>query len=398
MVYCFWQFFFRCCGVWVTTEKIGKSWRLDKTKRPQLVLMDKNTQGKYEDPTPNIVYCVKTLGDLERGRKDLIKINPWVDMCYGVVQKLLEGDENLNSFIELLDIFGGEYGLYNREMVKEGLWSAVWLFHEIAQQAQKKEWDVEISQKADRAISAVQDAKRFSWHHEYMVLYCKYLKCGVCRSSINRMILCEELLNQCGNLSRDEWNPALAFLAGKISLLTPTENKYAVYYFKEINNYEPQADILYELGHVYETAYGEDTLALKYYQKAYQQDRSYYRALYKFAMKLEGMEDWRGAISVYSRIRQIIQKVKLKNAVGIRDLEYEYKSCRRMLFLFGEYLNDLEVEEAFRDHIRDMNQNLDSYVSFKKLFEKMFLKENRKQKEWEVAEVLYQRLENGCNN
>jgi len=398
IVYCFWKYFFRSCGVWVTSEKIGRDWQIDKNKRPQLVILDKKTWMKYEAPSPNIVYCVKAKGSADQIRKDLIFVNQWENMYYSVIRQLFEGDENQSSFMELIGIFGGKYDFPSGKIIEEGLWSAVWLFHEIAQQAGNKIWDREICEKAKEAIDALHRAKKYTWHNEYMRLYCQYLQCGVNRSSAERMSACTNLLERCGSLSGREWNPSLAFLAGKVSLLTSTENKYAVFYFNEISKYDLQTDILYDIGHIYETAYGEYSTALKYYQKAYKLDNDYYRALYKFAVKLENEDDWRGAISVYSDVRQIIHKVKLKNDIGVRDLEYEYKSCRKMLGLCSKYLNDPDVEEALQNHIEAMHQDPGKYISFKKLFKIMFIKENRQKKEAEMSDVLLMKLDTVCNN
>lgn len=398
IVYCFWKYFFQSCGVWVTSEKIGKYWQIDRSKKPHLVILDKKTRMKYDTLSPNIVYCVKSKDAAEHSRKDLVDVKQWENMYYSVIRQLFEGDENLSSFIELVSIFGGTYNTVSREVMEEGLWSAVWLFHEIAQQAENRDWDREICDKAERAICALRQAKKYTWHNEYMRLYCRYLQCGVNRSSIDRMYECKELLEQCGRLAGREWNPSLAFLAGKISLLTSTENKYAVFYFNEICEHDPQTDILYEIGHIYESAYGEYSRALKYYQKAYKMDHDYYRSLYKFAVKLEDSSDWRGALSVYSDVRQIIQRVKLKNDIGVRDFEYEYKSCRRMLWLCQKYMNDSKVEDAFQNHLEDMDHNLEEHISFEILFMKMFTKENRLKKRLEMNDILHVKLDTVCKD
>lgn len=396
--YCFWKYFFRSCGVWVTSEKIDESWRIDKNKKPHLVILDKKNCMKYDAPSRNIVYCVKTKDAAGGARRDLVSVNPWKNMCDSVVRQLFAGDENLASFRELIRIFGGEYDETSGRLRKEGLWSAVWLFHEIAQNAGNRDWDREISEKAEEALQALKQAGKCTWYNVYMRQYCRYLQCGVKRSSMERMYECEELLKQCGSLAGSEWNPSLAFLAGKISLLTSTENKYAVFYLKEICEYDPQPDILYEIGHVYEMAYGEYSKALRYYQEAYKLDNNYYRSLYKLAVKLEGSGDWRGAISVYSRIRQIIQEVNPKHDVGVRDFEYEYKSCRRMLWISRKYMDDSGMEEDLQSWLTDMYYDPGRYVSFDKLFRKMFIRENREKKIEEMNDVLRGKMGVVCSH
>lgn len=395
IAYCFWKYFFRACGVWVTTRKIDQGWQLDKAEQPHLVILDKKTRTKYESPSSNIVYCVKGIDGPGQTRSDLVKISQWSGMRHSVIRRLFAGNENLSVFMELMDIFGGDYDSYG-ELKAEGLWSAVWLFHEIGQRAEKEEWDREIYEKAETALDLLRQSRRTCWHKEYMKLYCRYLQCGVSRSSLETMYQCKELLEQCADLSDRGEDPALDFLIGKIRLLSATENKYAVHYFKELNDYEPQPDLLYEIGHVYETAYGKNSLALSYYQKAYRLDPTYYRALYKFAVKLEDSGEWIKAVSVYNRVRQIVHKGKLKNDISVRDFEYEFKTCRRMLRLCRKYMDDDEIEDGFRAYIEDMRDHQEKYVSFTKLFQKMFLPQNQQEKEQEMREVLNRKLEVDC--
>lgn len=396
IAYCFWKYFFRACGVWVTSEKIEKNWRLDKTHKPHLVILDNATRMKYESPSSNIVYCVQRPAKSDQERKDFVC--RWADMYHNVIRELLQGNENLFLFMELVDVFGGDYDCSSETLTAEGLWSAAWLFHEIAQRANKEEWDKEIIQKAEKAFSLLQKGNGSGWHKEYMKLYCRYLQCGVNRSSVNTMYQCKKLLEQCADLAKEEDYPMLDYMIAKIRLLTATENKYSVNYLKKAINYEAQPEMLYEIGHVYEKAYGDYYLAMNYYQKAYQLDTTYYRALYKFAVKLEESKDWMRAISVYDRVRQLIHAGRLKNDIGVRDYEYEFKSCRRMMRLCGEYMGDSAAEQIFKERIEDMKRNPEKYVSLKKMFEKMYLKDNQHEKELEIREELYNKLRIECKN
>ena len=99
---------------------------------------------------------------------------------------------------------------------------------------------------------------------------------------------------------------------------------------------------------------------------------------------------------MYNRVRQIVHKGKLKNDISVRDFEYEFKTCRRMLRLCRKYMDDDEIEDGFRAYIEDMRDHQEKYVSFTKLFQKMFLPQNQQEKEQEMREVLNRKLEVDC--
>ena len=97
-----------------------------------------------------------------------------------------------------------------------------------------------------------------SWYYQYASLYCEYLQYGVDRDAITRMRWSESLLEKCSGLAvTSGWSMALSLLAGRISLFTSTQNKNAGSYFKNILRYDVQAELLYEVGHIYEKAYGD---------------------------------------------------------------------------------------------------------------------------------------------
>lgn len=402
IAYCFWKYFFQSCGVWVTSQKIGKNWVIDKTKKPQLVILDNKTKEKYGTSGRNIVYCFDEMNFLAGVRKDFFGITQWKSIHNSVLGQLLAGNENLDVLTKLLRIFSAKYDMVSGKMEEEGLWSAIWLFHEIAQPAGNKEWDDEIRKKARQAISVLQSGKyalKGSWYHQYMTLYCRYLQCGVNRSSISRMEQCKNLMEQCAELSEKteyEGNFALSFLMGKISFLTAAGYKEGVKYFTRMAEFEPQPDIYYEIGQIYEKAYGDHRRAMEFYKEAYCMDHNYYRSLYKLAVKLERSGDWERAVTIYIKIEDIIKKTKPKDSISIRDFEYEYKSRRKLLWLINEYMNEPELVDGLQSQIDDMKNNMDSYVRFDKLFQKMFLENNQQGKIMEMKGELEAKLNQDC--
>lgn len=400
--YCFWKYFFEVCGIWVSEEIITEDWEMDKTKVPQLVIMDKKDETNYLEQSPRIVYCVRKSANMPRTRKDIVRMEWWKKYYYSVLVELFRGDRDLDCLMRLMGIFAGEINADLKVKTEEGLWSATWLFHELAQSAEKKEWDRQIRDKAmetiETLLNTTEDILKSSYC-QYAILYCKYLQCGVNRSSINRMNQTKELLIECEKLAdKMGWTPALLFLAGKMSLLTSAENKYAVNYFDRIIKYEARADLLYEIGHIYEKAYGNVKRAWEYYQLAYRQEPDYYRALYKLAVKLETEDRWMQAISVYNRVRKIVAKKEKYDSISVRELEYEYKSCKNILRICRRYIDDYELQNSYRLRIRDMNQNTFNYIRLDKLIKKMFLKENQAQKKEEILEELQKKINFVCCN
>ena len=401
--YCFWKYFFQISGIWVKDEVIKGHWKIDTAKTPHLVIFSRNDESNYGNLYPNIVYCVRKKSNKASYRRDIIKLEWWNGYYHEVLNQLFFEDVNLLRFLnEMMNIFAGQYRVGSKEKVSDGLWSSVWLFHEIAQAAMRDEWDKQISNNAAKAMILLEKKGKdssVSWYYQYASLYCEYMRYGVNRNAVTRMRWSESLLEKCSGLAeKGGWSMALSLLAGRISLLTSTQNKYAVSYFKNILRYDDQAELLYEVGHIYEKAYGDKKMAWHYYQLAYQQDSYYYRAVYKIAVKLEMEGDWLYAMGAYSRVRKIIASMQeqVKNNISIRELEYEYKSCKNILQLCRQYMNDIEFQNGLRGQIIDMNENTERYINFDKLAKLMFLEKDRKQKKNEIMEELRKNLNTEC--
>ncbi|MCM1236222.1 MAG: hypothetical protein NC489_39585 [Ruminococcus flavefaciens] len=398
--YCFWKYFFQVSGFWVKEERIAENWRIKYNQTPHLVIFDKKHEKNYGTECPRIVYCVRKSSKVPP-RRDLIKSDWWKGYYYSVLNQLFGEDDDLLPFLKrMMRIFVGANDPDRPQDTGNGLWSAVWLFHEIAQMAARENWDRQIADKAAesaRFLKKERSSTPADWHCLYAILYCEYMQYGVNRSGIYRMREGQRLLEKCRELSViSGWSPALSFLAGRICLLTSTQNKYAVHYYSTITEREVQPDLLYETGHIYEKAYGDKKRAWHYYQLVYRQDPNYYRAVYKIALKLEAEDDWLHALGTYSRVRKIIECLKVKNDISIRGVEYEYKSCKKILQLCRWHINDIEFQDSYRRRIIDMNENPGSYINFDKITKHMFTESELAQKRQEIMEELRSRLDTDC--
>lgn len=391
--YCFWKYFFRSCGIWMTSEVITEEWQLDREKNPHLIILDKEDENKIgKDSCEGVVYCVRKSSKIDKNREDIVKVIWWNEFHYQILNKLFIKNKDIEKLRILLDIF---YGTENSKKERdEKLWGVSWLFHEIGQNITL--WDAEIELKVREAIEILNSKKKIMgnyWHYQYMLLYCKYILCGISRSQIRRIDGCEKLLTECDVFGKERgWNPTLYILEGKIALLTPTYNKYALSYFKCATKYEKQAMLYYEIGRIYEKAYGDNEKALTNYWQAFKCNSNYYRALYKFAIDMEIKGEWMKALAIYIDIQKILLDTKGKYSISIRELEYEYKTCKRMVYLFRNYINNDKILEDLQSRIVKMSTNIEEYVDFSKLLDKMFETENQDKKLMQIKAELRNKL------
>lgn len=391
--YCFWKYFFRSCGIWMTSEVITEEWQLDREKNPHLIILDKEDEKKIDaESYIGVVYCVRKSNRANKEREDVVKVRWWNEFHHQILNKLFIKNKDIEKLKLLLDIF--YVADKNKKEGYERLWGVSWLFHEIGQNITL--WDDEIKLKVKETIEILDSKKKLMenyWHYQYMLLYCKYILCGISRSPIRRIEGCEKLLTECDVLGKESgWNPTLYILAGEIALLTPTYNKYALSYFKCAVKYEKQAVLYYEIGRIYEKAYGDNEKALANYWLAFKCNSNYYRALYKFAIDMEIKGNWMKALTIYIDIQKILSDTKGTYSISIRELEYEYKTCKRMLYLFKNYINNERMFEDLQSRILRMSVNIDEYADFSKLLDKMFEKKNRDKKLEQIEAELKNKL------
>lgn len=405
--YCFWKYFFQLSGIWVSTEKIATDWMPDVSKSPQLVILDEHDKEKIRNERyHNIVYCVKKTSEEISDRNDIVKVN-WRERSFynNVLGRLLEGYKEQEALFVLLGIFSGTDPAWKlldktNKGRSEGLWGASWLFHEIAQSSEGR-WDQEIIQTCYMAIKILDKQKesiRDNWNCRFMKLYCEYMQCRIRdKTLIKRINGCKELLVECNKLARKEgWVPVLCVLTGKVSSLSPTENKYAVSYYSWAVEYEEQAPIYYDIGHIYEKAYGNEEKALQYYKKSYQCNKQYYRAFYKLVISLENKGKWMDAIGGYGKIREMIWSEKVKDSISVREIEYDYKTCKRIMQLCRQNINDISLLDRYQEEIKEMHDHVELYVDYTNLIKAMYHKENYERKCQEINEELRNKLEIEC--
>ena len=372
--FCFWKYFFQTCGIWITPKIIKKNWHLDEIQTPHLIILDSSDEDKINSQMyDNVVYCVRKSSKAGQRRKDVIKVVWWNQFYHDVLNHLFKNNRNLKEWHILLNIYNGNENKVSNEVQQEGLWGANWLFHEMGTSAET--WDNEIKSTVIKTVRMLQCYKGTMgnfWNYQYMLLYCDYLLCGVNRSQISQIYTCKELLERCEEFAQEKgWFPILHVLAAKIAVLVPTENKYAVSYLKNAVEYEEQADLLYEIGHVYEKAYGDRAKAMQYYLEANMCDLDYYRAVYKLAIEFENNNRWIMAMEKYKEIQEIIYNMRVGNSISVRELEYEYKTCRRIVQICKKKLEASEMEENYQQRINELIQNPYKSVNFHKLIRVM---------------------------
>ncbi len=132
VAYCFWKYFFQSCGIWVTEKKIDEHWRIDKTKSPQIIILEKQDNQKIQlQECERIVYSAEEMTEVDNKRKDTV-LFVWEgkNYYYNIIHKLFHGLEE-EIIYNLLEIFRGENSRQKGANKTGNLWSATWLFHEM---------------------------------------------------------------------------------------------------------------------------------------------------------------------------------------------------------------------------------------------------------------------------
>lgn len=401
---CFWQYFFQSCGIWTSIKQIENDLKVDLAQTPHLIILDSEDENKILDvPKKNVVYCVKKSSKTKK-RSDIIKIRWWSKEFYkDVITILLADKKNRVAIHNLLEIFTGIENGKNGEWLKtEGLWGASWLFHEIGY-GMMEEWSEEIQDKCNKSIKKLKRKEREigdCWNYKYMKLYCEYLKCGVSNKDFfSRLGECKKILEECEELSKKEgWLPTLCVLSGQICNLSVAESRYAVNYYDIAVKYEQQADLLYEIGRIYEKIYSDNEAALYNYYRSYMCDKNYYRALYKLAIDLEQKDKWIDAMGFYNKIQDILKEIKCKDSITIKEIEYKYKTYSKMINLCQKNISDDDVVNSFEKEINEIREHIEDYVDFGKMFNIMFEPQNCKIKMKDLMNILRQKMKNECIN
>ncbi|MBP3489065.1 MAG: hypothetical protein J6K53_11780 [Roseburia sp.] len=391
VTYCFWKYFFEACGVWVSAQEIEHDWQRLSTEEPCLfILGSEDVKQLLPDIFPNYFYLVKKNKTFDsfvkKKRKDVAQVQRWDEAGEGfgkVIDYLVPVHYEKQQFRKFLDIF-----------MRNRMWSASWLFHEVAQQG-KGRWDGMIS---DICQSTLADLKQMpqskggndkKGHILFIRLYCKYVDAGVRdRSFMSRITAVEELMVEWQELVRCcGRTPSVYVLAGKISTMSPIESKYAPEYYKEATEYEERPEILYDIGHIYEKVYGDNERALKYYKKAYDCDRRYYRAIYKLAVSLELRGKWMEALVGYGKIMNILDGRTGDSRISIREIEYEYKTCKKMRELYRSNIDSEELIKRYDVKLNDLYEGLKTRKDFDKLVHCM-LPKNEEVRDEIIEEIL----------
>lgn len=347
VTFSFWKHFFQICGIWVT-EKALKGDEIEFSNEPHLFILGNEDIGCVKEQLINQhVYIVKDNAKykslLNKKRPDIFSIKRWDEkMPFAKVITALFNGKQATAIRELLEIY-----------IETNLWEISWLFHEFAIE-EKSLFDINILQGCTQALEKLNKISKseLAWNYYYMKLYCLYIECKTKdRSLLGRMNNCQKLLAKCLALSeREGWNPILAILRAKIGEMSPTENKAAVNYYIFSLNYEMKANILYDIGYLFENIYGNNELAFQYYQRAYKCDKSYCRAAYKIAFFGEKNGEWMEALKTYYRIKQELNENEKWPITSLQEIDCYYRCCNRIVRIYqsnicdNETINDINKE------------------------------------------------------
>ena len=376
VTYCFWKYFFESCGVWVSEAEITGNWDGTFKSGSQLVILDED---EYEVVKAKVIphNCVFHIGKEE------------LTFSYAkqVLQWLFEGHDELDELLNLMRIF-----------VETGLWGASWLFHEITQ-SEKNFRKQEIVECCRQVSEQLCNNRR--WHSRFMRLYCDYIKRGVadkdCYDEAMHLKHIDYLLEQCGDLiNLRPKSPVIWLLAGKICMLSADSNKRAIDMYLRAANYEPKPQFYYEIGHIFEQAYGNEATAYEYYKKIQEKCPSFYRAIYKLAVKAEADGQWMRAINYYIDVKRILKDRAGGECITIREVEYIYKVNRNILNICKKNIIDDRIAIHYQKEIEEIYIQLDEIMDLNRLVSCMFRSEEANTIFYEIIDIVREKFSKQC--
>lgn len=391
ITYCFWKLFFQFCGIWVSEKKM-EDCELENVQDVHLMIVGISDENKIKlKEEKDIFYIIKrnaTFSKYKR-RSDVAEVN-WSSgntFCFQkAVNYLFAGKEKLSQIKKILELF-----------ISNEFWGNFWLFHELAVK-DKSCFDQRIIESCEQILNALDKEKDDGdgWHLEYAKLYCEYMKtCSEIRRLTERTIACKELIIKCEQLAMKEgWQPSLCVLMGKIQELSPAESKFSLSFYKAALQYENKAEIFYDIGHIYETMFGDEKSAEEYYIKSVQLDNNFYRSLYKIAFFSEKRGDWKKALQYYGIIQKQLESEN--KVVSIYKIMYLYKIKRRLLNIFQKFFAVKALIDEYSEEVRDFRIKIQEYKELDNLFHCMFGKNSEKKIREEVLQEVLERLDELC--
>lgn len=389
--YCCLKYFFQACGIWAVDYRERRE---PKEAEIHLCILGVDDAQYIQPYTDSRSYLVKRNSTFQSllCRRDVMEFK-WknagknLDM---LMERLFQKKEESEIMKELISMY-----------MKEKLWGASWLFHEIAYE-DNPSWDDYIEEVCIRTKEQLEKSGLFfnSWNHRFMKTYCDYMLCGVSvKSTISRSARCSDLLQQCGRLAEERgWVSSLCILAARICGMSKLEEKYALNYYRSARKYGDSSENFYDIGHIYEKLYGEYADAMEYYKMSWKWNNGNYRALYKIAMDMEEKGDWMNALRLYENIRKYIRENREENSISIKKTEYEYKVLRRIIWLVKMHMEDGKLLNQLQEELEALRNHLKTRTDFKKLAHCMFGKEHEKEKETEILEELRKKVLRTCKN
>lgn len=382
-IFCFWNNFFKACGIWVVEKTRDEVWNQSSSDTPVLfILGNSDIELIQRICRCKHAYIVKKNAtfNFAKSREDVVINSRGGKNNNDKVLRLIFSDtKDADCLYKLLDIFENYQ-----------LCGMMWIFHEVAMK-NKSDADTIIKDAVNRIIDRIKEDKilRGNWHSKFMALYCEYIDSGVkTKNLIERTFLCQELRRKCEMLAKEKgWLPSLCVLTGDILRLSSAEGKLSVNFYKHATLLENSADILYEIGRIYEDMYGEKARAMDYYISAYSVNTLCYRANYKIAFDAEQAGNWKRALRHYQEMFFWLRE--RKKSVSVYELLYLYKINRRILSLCKKYTSSQIIVEFYTKTIEEFWELLDGGNCFNALLHCMFKKEQRS----EIRDILSKEVE-----
>lgn len=383
-IFCFWNYFFKSCGIWVSEKTRDEVYNKSSLEAPIIFILGNEDIGLiWRANQGRHAYIVKKNAtfNLVKSREDVVINNRGgrKNNNAEVLKLIFSGVEDVNYLQKLLDIFENYQ-----------LCGTMWLFHEFAIR-DKSNLDRIIKGTVNKVIKRIEEDTllKDNWHSKFMNLYCRYMECGVkTRNLIERTFLCQELIKKCDILALENgWAPSLCVLSGDIHKLSSAEGKFAIHFYEHAILFENRADILYEMGKSFEIMYGDKARALDYYISAYFVNPFYYRANYKIAFDEEQQGNWKKSLKRYQEMFFWLRDRKKR--ISVYEILYLYKINRRVLSLSKRYISSQTIIDFYSREMEEFWTLLEKKECFNAVLHCMFKKDQM----GEIKYILFKEIE-----
>lgn len=306
-------------------------------------------------------------------QKNVCEVKTLKDIFTIVIRYLFENNEEINSLAEIF---------WNNSV-----WMAGWLFEEF-EKSKSYAWDRQIELICNGMINSINTNKGFN--QEYMTFYCKYIVKGLKyrnfeESHYSNDHFLKQIRYKCNNAKNQNEKYAWNYLAIRVCELSPTTNKDALSFWKNMNI--NKSDSFFEIGQIYMDLFGESEKAMKYYTKAYKCGNCKYNLLFEIGKIMQQQHQWADALITYNKVIDIISSGQNNELTSVSELEYYYESMLKKKEIYHYAIDGMQAEKNILEQIKYLKKSVENKNLFNELTNAMC-----EQKYNDIKDLIYNQI------